>query len=330
MKNFERTKFIGAATATLLGVMVLGLGAEAIFHMDELEEPAYAVDVPEELAGSDTGVEEPVINLAALIATADPIKGEKVAKKCAACHAFEKGGANKTGPALWGVMGADIASHAGYSYSGALEEKEGVWDWEKMSAFLEKPRQWAPGTKMGFAGLSKPEDRADIMAWMNEQGDNVLPKPEVVEEEPDPVAEVIAPTTEEANDGEPVENAPGIAVSEPGDGQAVPATGENALDPDAPGPDGITPESPEKDMGGAEPDALPDGDAQKVGEEQPQESDTDSDTPAAKGQEDEPNATPDFQQPLREQSPSMGDPESPDAAVPVETDVKEELPENAT
>jgi hypothetical protein len=81
-------------------------------------------------------------------------------------------------------LGADIAAHAGYEYSGALQEKEGNWDWDKLSAFLENPRGWAPGTKMGFAGLKKPEDRADIMAWMNAQSDSPLAAPEVVEDEP--------------------------------------------------------------------------------------------------------------------------------------------------
>jgi len=183
--NIEFNKFFGATTATILGVMLLGIGAEHLMHVEELEEPAYSVDVPESLAGIGGGAaEEVVVNMAALIAVADVANGEKVAKKCVACHAFEKGGANKTGPGLWGVLGADIAAHAGYEYSGALQEKEGNWDWDKLSAFLENPRGWAPGTKMGFAGLKKPEDRADIMAWMNAQSDSPLAAPEVVEDEP--------------------------------------------------------------------------------------------------------------------------------------------------
>jgi cytochrome c len=114
----------------------------------------------------------------ALLASADPEAGSKVARKCGACHSFEEGGPNKVGPNLYGVVGADIANHEGYSYSDALSSKEGTWDYEKLAAFLTDPKAWAPGTKMSFAGVKKPEELADLIAYLRSLAAEPMPLPD--------------------------------------------------------------------------------------------------------------------------------------------------------
>ncbi len=115
--------------------------------------------------------------LVALLAAADPAAGEKAARKCAVCHSFEEGGAAKLGPTLWGVVGRDIAAVDGFAYSDALAAKEGAWDYEKLGAFLASPKEWAPGTKMAFAGIRKDAELADVIAYLRSLADNPEPLP---------------------------------------------------------------------------------------------------------------------------------------------------------
>jgi cytochrome c len=131
----------------------------------EQEAPAGAAP-----AGAAVGV-------VALLSHADATAGEKDAKKCAVCHSFEESGAAKIGPPLWGVIGRDIGSVEGFSYSAALAGKEGAWDYESLDAFLAEPREWAPGTKMAFAGLKKPEERADIILYLRSLSTAPAPLP---------------------------------------------------------------------------------------------------------------------------------------------------------
>ena len=105
-----------------------------------------------------------------ILQTADAGRGQAVFQKCQACHTVNQGGANGLGPNLHGTMGATLAHVAGFAYSDALRSKGGSWDWEKMSQWLRSPRTFAPGTKMTFAGLSNPQDRADVMVYLNSQG----------------------------------------------------------------------------------------------------------------------------------------------------------------
>jgi cytochrome c len=165
----------------VLGAGIVVLGASIVtaemFHAERPEKMGYPIEgvVLEGEGGEGAEAEQPI---AALLAGADAAKGEAVFKKCTACHTIAKGGANGTGPNLWGTMGAPIGKHAaGYAYSPALSGKGGNWDWESMSAWLKSPRDFAPGTKMTFAGLGKPEDRANLLAYMNTQGDSPLPLP---------------------------------------------------------------------------------------------------------------------------------------------------------
>ncbi|MBY6129705.1 c-type cytochrome [Qipengyuania aquimaris] len=155
------------------GIVALGasIGAGMYFHADSNEYPegkdwGYFVEGAEEEGGADAGPD-----LGTLLASADAAAGERVFAKCTACHTIDQGGANGIGPNLYGVMGAAIGGHAaGFAYSSALSGHGGEWSWENMDAWLTSPRAFANGTKMSFAGLSKPEDRANLMEFMSTYG----------------------------------------------------------------------------------------------------------------------------------------------------------------
>lgn len=133
------------------------------------EEPGYFIDAPED-AGGGAAAEMSIAEALTLVTAED---GEKVWAKCSACHTIEQGGANGIGPNLYNTMGLAVAGHAGYAYSDALKGVGGTWDWENMSAWLKSPRSFANGTKMSFAGLSKVEDRAALMLYMNTFGSGI-------------------------------------------------------------------------------------------------------------------------------------------------------------
>ncbi|HLT02465.1 MAG TPA: cytochrome c family protein [Geminicoccaceae bacterium] len=135
----------------------------------QLQEAAPEDAAPEEAAAQEDGI-------GARLAAADVDRGARAARVCAACHSFDKGGANRVGPPLWDVVGRDIAS-LDFSYSDALAEKEGEWDYENLDAFLAGPRDWAPGTKMAFVGVRKPEDRADLILYLRSLSDDPAPLP---------------------------------------------------------------------------------------------------------------------------------------------------------
>lgn len=154
----------------------LSLVTGEYFRSERPETMGYTVEGVEAEAG-DGGApaEQPA---AFYLAKADPAHGADVFKKCTACHSDQKGGPNQIGPQLWGVVGRPIASEAGFAYSDALKGKaSGPWTFDELFAWLKSPKAWAPGTKMTFAGLSKPEDRADVIAYLNKQGDSPQPLP---------------------------------------------------------------------------------------------------------------------------------------------------------
>lgn len=157
------------------GVVALGASIVTgeIFHAERPHEMGYPIEgVAVEGEGGEA--EQPI---AFYLASADAAKGEAVFKKCAACHNVDPGGANALGPALFGTMGKPLASHPGFAYSDALKGVGGTWDWDKMSAWLANPKKFAPGTKMTFAGLSNPQDRADLMLWLNSKGGSLSVPP---------------------------------------------------------------------------------------------------------------------------------------------------------
>jgi cytochrome c len=162
-----------------LGAGIVALGASIVtgemFHAERPEKMGYPIEGVEQEGEGGAEAEQPI---AFFMAAADPRLGEQVFKKCTACHTITPGGPNGLGPNLHGIMGKPLASVAGFAYSADLKGKGGNWDWESMSQWLKSPKGFVPGTKMTFAGLSKPEDRANLMAWMNSQGSNLpLPPP---------------------------------------------------------------------------------------------------------------------------------------------------------
>ncbi len=163
----------------VLGAGIVLLGASLVtgevFKAERPEQMGYPIQGVEEEGGEDGPAEQPI---AYYLQTADAAAGEAVFRKCAACHTVNQGGANGLGPNLYGTMGATLAHVPGFAYSDALREKGGSWDWDRMSEWLTSPRNFAPGTKMTFAGLSDPQDRANLMAYLNAQGGNLtIPPP---------------------------------------------------------------------------------------------------------------------------------------------------------
>ncbi|MBC6407971.1 MAG: c-type cytochrome [Rhodobacteraceae bacterium] len=151
--------FCGALLVFLLGKWA----AEELYHVDSHGEQSYAIDT-----GADEGDSEPVeeVSFADLMASADIDKGARVFRKCSACHKLEAG-ENVTGPYLYGVVNRGIGAAQGFGYSSALADRGGVWTPEELSAFLQKPRTYAPGTSMNFAGLDKAEDRANVIVYLD-------------------------------------------------------------------------------------------------------------------------------------------------------------------
>jgi cytochrome c len=165
----------------VLGAGIVALGASIVtaemFHAERPEKMGYPIEGVTGAESAEGGeAEQPIANL---LASADIAKGEAVFKKCTACHTATQGGPNGTGPNIFGVMGQPIGKHAaGFAYSPALSGKGGNWGFEEMNHWLKSPRDFAPGTKMTFAGLGKAEDRANLIAWLNAQGSNLpLPAP---------------------------------------------------------------------------------------------------------------------------------------------------------
>ena len=153
------------------GIVALGssIVAGEVFHSERPEKMGYPIEgvVLEGEGGAEA--EQPI---AAYLAKADPAKGQQIFNKCAACHTIEKGAANQVGPNLWGVLGEPIGKGHGFAFSDALASKGGSWTWDTLSEWLKSPKAFAPGTKMSFAGLGNPQDRADIMAFMNTKSDH--------------------------------------------------------------------------------------------------------------------------------------------------------------
>ena len=155
------------------GIVLLGssIVAGEVFKSHRPEEMGYPI--PGVVAEGEAGEAAKPIEF--YLASADPAKGEQSFKKCAACHNADKGGANALGPNLWGVLGEAVGKGHGYAFSPALSGHGGTWDWTTMSDWLANPKKFAPGTKMTFAGLGDPQERANVIAFLN--GRSYAPKP---------------------------------------------------------------------------------------------------------------------------------------------------------
>ena len=180
MDSFEINKIVAAILMVALLVIGIGKLSDVIFHVEKPEVPGYAVEVDQAVtvstqSNSVTNVEK--IDIAALMAMGDLATGEKVFKKCAACHSIVKGGKNNIGPALYNVVGRKVGAISDYKYSKALSEYGKEWNFEELNGYLIKPAKWIKGTKMAFAGLRKEKDRASVILYMNQNSDNPLPLP---------------------------------------------------------------------------------------------------------------------------------------------------------
>lgn len=187
MSNSVFNKIAGAVLTA--GVIALGAGfvAEVLVppseHPNRAAHTAIHIEVPEE--GGAVAAEDPAI--ATLLASADAAKGEASVKACMACHNFKKDGSNGIGPALWGVVGREKGKHAGYAYSTAMSEAGGNWGYDELYHFLKKPSAYIKGTKMSYSGMSKPETRANVIAYLRTLSDSPLPLPTAEEKaEPKP------------------------------------------------------------------------------------------------------------------------------------------------
>ena len=180
MDSFEINKIIAAVL--LVALLVIGIGkiSDVVFHVDKPDKPGYVVEVEQT---SSTSAEitsasvEDKIDIANLMALGDLAVGEKVFKKCAACHSIIKNGKNNIGPALYNVVGRKVGAVSDYKYSKALSEYGKEWTFEELNGYLIKPAKWIKGTKMAFAGLKKERDRASVIMYLNQNSDNPLPLP---------------------------------------------------------------------------------------------------------------------------------------------------------
>jgi cytochrome c len=180
MDSYEINKILGALLFTCLCLLSLNIAAEAVFHPAKPAKPGFEVAVEEKpAAGAAAAVpDEPIEKL---LASADISKGENSAKKCAACHTFGKGEPNRVGPNLYGVVGRERASHAGFNYSAAMKSKPGKWTIEDLNAFLSNPKGFVPGTTMSFIGLPRGSERADVIAYLNSKSDSPAALPKAAE-----------------------------------------------------------------------------------------------------------------------------------------------------
>ena len=178
MDSFEINKIIAAVLMVALLVIGIGKLSDVIFHVEKPEKPGYSVEVESAtVSTSISSTDEEKIDITALMALGDIAHGEKVFKKCAACHSIVKGGKNAIGPALYNVVGRKIGALSDYKYSSALSEYEKNWSFQELNGFLLKPKDWIKGTKMAYAGLRKEKDRASVILYLNKYSDNPLPLP---------------------------------------------------------------------------------------------------------------------------------------------------------
>jgi len=180
MDSFEINKIVAAILMVALIIIGIGKLSDVIFHVEKPKTPGYAVEVAQAVANtsvSNSGTTEAKVDMSALMALGDLATGEKVFKKCAACHSIVKGGKNNIGPALYNVVGRQVGAVADYKYSKALSTYDKQWSMEELNGYLIKPAKWIKGTKMAFAGLRKEKDRASVILYLNQNSDSPLPLP---------------------------------------------------------------------------------------------------------------------------------------------------------
>jgi len=190
MDSFELNKIMGAVLGTCLAVLTLNIAAGAIFTPGKLAKPGYDIAVPDVPAGGEAAKPEPAEPIAVRLASSDPKRGEAAFKQCASCHTVEKGGANKVGPNLYGVVDRAKAAAAGFNYSAAMKAKGGNWTYDDLDSFIATPKSYVPGTNMSYAGMGRGGQRADLINYLHTLSDSPVPLPKAAEgAAPAPAAE---------------------------------------------------------------------------------------------------------------------------------------------
>ncbi len=208
MSDLNSNKIFAAVLCAGLTVMLTGFVADQLFVPKALEKNAVEIEgASTNTHGSAPAKPKLPDPIMALLADADIAKGAKLSKACAACHSFDKGGPVKQGPSLWNIIGTSKAYASGFSYSDAMKEKGGNWDYDSLNKFLAKPKKFIPGTKMNFAGIKKAKDRAAFIAWLRDQADNpvALPTADEIAAEQAAFAPPETTTGEEPSAGSPAE-----------------------------------------------------------------------------------------------------------------------------
>ena len=180
MNSFELNKVLGAVLGTCLILLAIHLGAQSIFATEQPAKPGYKIVVAKVETGKPAA-KEPEIPLPVLLAKASVDKGKSIARQCQACHNLAKGGPNMVGPNLYNIVGSDRGEgRGGFNFSAAMKKKGGKWTFEELFKFIHDPRGYIPGTAMTFAGIQNPQQRADVIAYLDTLSDNPvpLPKPE--------------------------------------------------------------------------------------------------------------------------------------------------------
>lgn len=208
MNSMEFNKIFAAILVAGIIAALTGFLSKVLVHPEQLEEDAYFIEGAEDGGSAGPKKEKLPEPILAMIGAADIAKGEKIAKACLSCHSFEKGGANGTGPNLYGIVGHAKQSATGFVYSGVLNERGGdVWTYAELNKFLWKPKWYAAKTKMNFLGLKKPADRAALIAYLNSNADSPKSAPSEAE---------IAAEQAELAPAEEAGDAPGDTMPEDG------------------------------------------------------------------------------------------------------------------
>jgi cytochrome c len=179
MDSFELNKIIGAVLGTCLVLLITNFTAHALFTPENPKKPGFEIAAKEEGEGGGKGAAAPAPSepIEKLLQTASVEKGAAAAKKCGACHDFSKGGPNKVGPNLYNVVGRERASEPGFNYSAGMKAKTGKWTYDDLNQFIANPKGFVPGTAMGFAGIAKDTERADVIDYLHTLSENPLPLP---------------------------------------------------------------------------------------------------------------------------------------------------------